>query len=85
VIAEGASRSPALRPESPAAGARCSPPTPADRPEWGRGGSAPNLTVVGEDPRIIEYRETYETLVEDALSEEESIVLMRQVAGEMAP
>jgi transcriptional regulator with XRE-family HTH domain len=49
------------------------------------GGSAPTLLVTGEDPRIIDYRETYETLVEDALSEEESIVLMRQVADEMTP
>jgi transcriptional regulator with XRE-family HTH domain len=48
------------------------------------GGSAPNLTVVGEDPRIIEYREMFEILLEDALSEEQSIALMRQVAQEMA-
>src|SRR5918992_1179808 len=48
------------------------------------GGRAPSVMVTGDDPRVIEYRDMFETLVAEALSETESVALMRDVAQEMA-
>ena len=40
--------------------------------------------VVGSEPRVAEYRDDFELLLEDALSAEKSIELIRRVADEMA-
>jgi transcriptional regulator with XRE-family HTH domain len=41
-------------------------------------------TVAGDDPRVAEYRDDFELLLEDALSASQSIELIRSVAEEMA-
>jgi hypothetical protein len=40
--------------------------------------------VTGSDPRIAEYADDFETLVENALSADESITLIRQAAEDMS-
>jgi transcriptional regulator with XRE-family HTH domain len=40
--------------------------------------------VTGDDPRVTEYRDDFELLLEDALSAEKSIELIRSVAEEMS-
>ena len=40
--------------------------------------------VQGDDPRIAEYRDDFELLLEDALSAEKSVDLIRSVAEEMS-
>jgi len=40
--------------------------------------------VQGDDPRIAEYRDDFELLLEDALSAEKSVNLIRSVAEEMS-
>jgi transcriptional regulator with XRE-family HTH domain len=40
--------------------------------------------VIGDDPRVTEYRDDFELLLEDALSAEKSIDLIRKVAEEMS-
>lgn len=40
--------------------------------------------VTGSDPRVAEYRDDFEALVEEALSADESIELIRKVADEMS-
>ena len=42
------------------------------------------VMISGEDPRVVEYAEYFEELLEDALSTEESIGLMRRFADEMS-
>ncbi len=42
------------------------------------------VMVPGDDPRVADYAEDFEELLEDALSAEESIKLMRSVADEMS-
>jgi transcriptional regulator with XRE-family HTH domain len=42
------------------------------------------VMVAGDDPEVVEYAEYFEELLEDALSAEESIKLMRSVAEEMS-
>jgi transcriptional regulator with XRE-family HTH domain len=42
------------------------------------------VMISGDDPRVTEFAEDFEVLLEDALSAEESIKLMRSVADEMA-
>jgi hypothetical protein len=48
----------------------------------GRGAFASMLS--GNDPRVAEYRDDFETLLEDALSADKSIDLIRSVAEEMS-
>jgi transcriptional regulator with XRE-family HTH domain len=50
--------------------------------DTGRGEFA--TMVIGDDPRIAEYRDDFELLLEDALSAEKSIELIRNVAEEMS-
>jgi hypothetical protein len=40
--------------------------------------------VTGGDPQVAQYRDDFEALLEDALSADESIRLMRDVADEMS-
>lgn len=40
--------------------------------------------VMGDDPRVTEYRDDFELLLEDALSADKSIELIRRVAEEMS-
>jgi transcriptional regulator with XRE-family HTH domain len=40
--------------------------------------------VMGDDPRVAEYRDDFELLLEDALSADKSIELIRRVAEEMS-
>lgn len=40
--------------------------------------------VIGDDPRVAEYRDDFELLLEDALSAAKSIQLIREVAEEMS-
>jgi transcriptional regulator with XRE-family HTH domain len=40
--------------------------------------------VTGGDPQVVQYRDDFEALLEDALSADESIRLMRSVADEMS-
>jgi transcriptional regulator with XRE-family HTH domain len=40
--------------------------------------------VMGDDPRVVEYRDDFELLLEDALSTDKSIELIRAVAEEMS-
>jgi hypothetical protein len=40
--------------------------------------------VTGDDPRVTEYRDDFELLLEDALSADKSIELIRSVAEEMS-
>jgi transcriptional regulator with XRE-family HTH domain len=40
--------------------------------------------VIGDDPRIAEYRDDFELLLEDALTAEKSVDLIRSVAEEMS-
>lgn len=40
--------------------------------------------VIGDDPRIAEYRDDFEFLLEDALTAEKSVELIRSVAEEMS-
>jgi transcriptional regulator with XRE-family HTH domain len=40
--------------------------------------------VMGDDPRVVEYRDDFELLLEDALSADKSIELLRSVAEEMS-
>lgn len=40
--------------------------------------------ITGSDPRIAQYADDFETLIENALSADESIALMRQVAEDMS-
>ena len=40
--------------------------------------------AVGNEPLVAEYRDDFELLLEDALSAEKSIELMRRVADEMS-
>jgi transcriptional regulator with XRE-family HTH domain len=42
------------------------------------------FTVAGDDPQVARYAEDFEELIEDALSAEESIKLMRSVAEDMS-
>lgn len=42
------------------------------------------VMISGDDPRVPQYAETFEELLEDALSTEESIKLMRSVADDMS-
>jgi transcriptional regulator with XRE-family HTH domain len=42
------------------------------------------IMVQGEDPRIAEYRDDFELLLEDALTAEKSVDLIRSVAEEMS-
>ncbi len=42
------------------------------------------VMISGDDPRVAEYAENFEELLEDALSAEESIKLMRNVADDMS-
>jgi transcriptional regulator with XRE-family HTH domain len=42
------------------------------------------LMISGEDPEVAKYAEHFEEILEDALSAEESIKLMRRVADEMS-
>jgi hypothetical protein len=39
--------------------------------------------ISGDDSRTADYRDTFETLIEDSLSAEESVALIRAVAEEM--
>jgi hypothetical protein len=48
----------------------------------GRGAFA--SMVSGNDPRVAEYRDDFETLLEDALSADKSIDLIRRIAEEMS-
>jgi transcriptional regulator with XRE-family HTH domain len=41
-------------------------------------------TVAGDDPRVVEYRDDFELLLEDALSASQSIELIRAAAEEMS-
>jgi transcriptional regulator with XRE-family HTH domain len=47
------------------------------------GGRTPSVLSVGDDLRIAEYRDAFETLLEEALSENDSVGLIRQVAEEL--
>jgi hypothetical protein len=40
--------------------------------------------VASNDPRVAEYRDDFETLLEDALPADKSIELIRSVAEEMS-
>jgi transcriptional regulator with XRE-family HTH domain len=40
--------------------------------------------VMGDDPRVVEYRDDFELLLEDALAADKSIELIRKVAEEMS-
>jgi Domain of unknown function (DUF5753) len=40
--------------------------------------------VQGDDPRVVEYRDDFELLLEDALSADKSVELIRNVAEEMS-
>jgi transcriptional regulator with XRE-family HTH domain len=52
---------------------------------WIDAGQAEFATLVpGDDPRVAEYRDNFELLLEDALSADRSIELMRAVAEEMS-
>jgi hypothetical protein len=42
------------------------------------------VMISGDDPRVAEFAEDFEELIEDALSVEESIKLMRSVADDMS-
>jgi transcriptional regulator with XRE-family HTH domain len=47
------------------------------------GGRTPSVTSVGDDTRIAEYRDAFETLLDEALTESESLDLIRAVAEEL--
>jgi hypothetical protein len=40
--------------------------------------------VVGDEPQVAEYRDDFEVLLEDALSTEKSVELIRRVADEIS-
>ena len=42
------------------------------------------IMVSGDDPRVAQYRDDFEALLEDALSADDSISLMRRIADEMS-
>jgi hypothetical protein len=47
------------------------------------GGLEASVLVRGDDPRVIEYRDAFEELLEDTLSAGDSLGLIRQVADEL--
>jgi transcriptional regulator with XRE-family HTH domain len=48
------------------------------------GGRAPSVLATAEDPRVGEYRAAYETLLDLALPEDQSVELIRKVADELS-
>ena len=46
-------------------------------------GRVASTMVAGDDPQVTEFRDAFEVLVEEALSAEDSLKLIREVAEEM--